>query len=165
MMAPHRPKEMTGDLDNALTETLLHSVAPAELCTALRTSMRARVLRQARETPPDGTSTLRSLEGTWMEYAPRVQVKVLRIDAIAGNQTILMKMQPGGVIPAHRHEKEEEFIVLEGECHVGAHLLCAGDAHIAAAGSWHEEVTTRTGVLVMLRGEYPPPTRQPLSDC
>jgi uncharacterized cupin superfamily protein len=48
-------------------------------------------------------------------------------------------------------------VVLEGECHIGTHLLRAGDAHSAAAGSAHEAVTTRTGVLVLLRGEYPYP--------
>jgi quercetin dioxygenase-like cupin family protein len=67
-------------------------------------------------------------------------------------------MRPGGTVPAHRHECEEEFIVLEGECHIGTHKLVAGDVHIAPAGTWHEPVTTQTGVLVLLRGEYPHPT-------
>jgi hypothetical protein len=30
--------------------------------------------------------------------------------------------------------------------------------HIAAAGSWHDTVTTEGGVVVLLRGEYPHPT-------
>jgi quercetin dioxygenase-like cupin family protein len=71
--------------------------------------------------------------------------------------TSLMRMRPGGVIPAHRHEREEEFIILEGECYIGTHRLVAGDVHIAAAGSWHEPVTTESGVVVLLRGEYPHP--------
>ena len=41
---------------------------------------------------------------------------------------------------------------------IGAHKLSAGDVHIAAAGSWHEQVSTRNGVLVLLRGEYPLPS-------
>jgi quercetin dioxygenase-like cupin family protein len=61
------------------------------------------------------------------------------------------------VIPAHRHEREEQFIILEGECYIGTHRLVAGDVHIAAAGSWHEPVTTESGVVVLLRGEYPHP--------
>ena len=47
-------------------------------------------------------------------------------------------MRPGGVIPAHRHQHEEECLVLEGECRIGTHRLVAGDVHVAAAGSWHE---------------------------
>ena len=62
-----------------------------------------------------------------------------------------MRMRPGGVIPAHRHEREEEFIILEGECYIGTHRLVAGDVHIAAAGSWHEPVTTESGVVVLLQ--------------
>jgi quercetin dioxygenase-like cupin family protein len=71
-----------------------------------------------------------------------------------------MRVAPGGVIPRHQHTQEEEFVVLEGECHIGAHRLCAGDAHIASAGSWHEDITTQQGVLVLLRGEFPPPIMQ-----
>ena len=59
--------------------------------------------------------------------------------------------------PRHRHSKDEEFIVLGGECKIGTQRLVAGDAHFASAGSWHEDITTETGVLVLLRGEYPPP--------
>ena len=40
--------------------------------------------------------------------------------------------------------------MLEGECHIGTHRLAAGDVHLAQAGSWHEAVTTRTGVIVLL---------------
>jgi quercetin dioxygenase-like cupin family protein len=149
---PQSPDE----LEAALIEALLRGVAPAELSAQRRITLRTRVLRQARETPPAGTFTLRSLEGGWKEWLPCVQVKVLRIDADAGNQSVLLRMQPGGIIPAHRHAQPEEFIVLEGECDVGTHRLRAGDSHMANAGSWHGAVTTRVGVLVYLRGEYPP---------
>ena len=87
-----------------------------------------------------------------------MEVRELRRDEVAGTHTSLMRMRPGGRVPAHRHEREEEFIILEGECHIGTHKLVAGDVHIAPAGTWHEPVTTRTGVLVLLRGEYPHPT-------
>ena len=97
-------------------------------------------------------------EGAWIEIAPFVEVRELRRDEAAGMHTSLMRMRPGGVIPAHRHEREEEFIILEGECYIGTHRLVAGDVHIAAAGSWHEPVTTESGVVVLLRGEYPHPT-------
>lgn len=147
-------------LPEAMTEALARALAPLELGGQQRDRLRGRVLQQAREVSPEGTSTLRTAAGSWIDIAPFIQVKVLRRDAVAGNQTLLMRMQPGGVISPHRHKQEEEFIVLEGECHIGAHKLCAGDVHIAAAGSWHEAVTTQTGVLVLLRGEYPAPCRK-----
>ena len=146
------------DLPQRLQDSLAAGMRPAELAAEQRDRMRRRVLEQARDQPPEGTRTLRDGEGAWIEIAPFVEVRELIRDEAAGMHTSLMRMRPGGVVPAHRHERVEEFFVLEGECHIGTHKLVAGDVHIAAAGSWHEPVTTRNGVLVLLRGEYPHPT-------
>jgi quercetin dioxygenase-like cupin family protein len=144
------PPEIQGELAAA--------VRPAELSAGQRDRMRHRTLELAREQTPEGTRTLRAEEGIWVQIAPFVEVRELRRDEAAGTHMSLMRMHPGGVIPAHRHEREEEFIILEGECHIGSLRLGAGDAHIAAPGSWHDEVTTRAGVLVLLKGEYPHPS-------
>lgn len=146
------------DLPQNLQGSLAGAVQPAELSAEQRDRMRRRILELAREQTPEGTRTLRAAEGAWIEIAPFVEVRELRRDEAAGTHTSLMRMRPGGVVPAHRHEREEEFIILEGECHIGTYRLVAGDVHIAAAGSWHEPVTTRSGVLVLLRGEYPHPS-------
>jgi quercetin dioxygenase-like cupin family protein len=142
----------------SLQESLAAGIRPAELGVEQRQRMRRRVLEQAREQPPEGTRTLRADAGAWIQIAPFVEVRELHRDEASGMHTSLMRMRPGGRVPAHRHTREEEFIVLEGECHIGTHKLVAGDVHIAAAGSLHEPVTTRSGVLVLLRGEYPHPT-------
>jgi quercetin dioxygenase-like cupin family protein len=129
------------------------SARPAELSSAQRSSLRERVLDRARDTAPEGTRTLRENEADWLSLDPHVRIRVLARDVAAGTQTVLMRVAAGGRFPAHRHSQEEEFIVLEGECHIGAHRLGTGDVHIASAGSWHDDITTRTGVLVMVRGE------------
>jgi quercetin dioxygenase-like cupin family protein len=141
-----------------LRDSIAAGLRPAELGSQQRERLRRRVMERAREQSPEGTRTLRADEGAWIEVAPFVEVRELRRDEASGTHTSLMRMRPGGVVPAHRHLREEEFIVLEGECQIGTHLLIAGDVHIAAAGSWHEPVTTRSGVLVLLRGEYPHPS-------
>jgi quercetin dioxygenase-like cupin family protein len=146
------------ELSLQLQETLASAVQPAELSSEQRERMRRRVLAGAREQAPEGTRTLRASEGEWVAICPFIDVRELRRDEASGTHTSLLRMRTGGMIPAHRHEREEEFIVLEGECHIGTLRLVAGDVHIAAAGSWHEPVTTRTGVLVLLRGEYPHPS-------
>lgn len=146
------------DLPLDLQESLASAVRPAELGAEQRDRMRRRIVDRAREQAPEGTRTLRANDGEWIEIAPLVEVRELRRDEEPGTHTSLMRMRPGGVIPAHSHEREEEFIILEGECQIGTHRLVAGDVHIAAAGSWHEQVTTRSGVLVLLRGEYPHPS-------
>ena len=142
----------------SLQDSLADGLRPAELGVEQRERLRRRILEQAREQAPEGTHTLRVDETAWIQIAPFVEIRELRRDEVSGTHTSLMRMRPGGVIPAHRHAREEEFIVLEGECQIGTHKLVAGDVHIAAAGSWHENVTTRNGVLVLLRGEFPHPT-------
>lgn len=152
-----RSPDDEGDLPMDLQDSLAAAVRPAELGTEQRGRMRRRIVELARERAPEGTHTVRAGETAWIEIAPSVEVRELHRDELAGMHTSLMRMRPGGVIPAHRHEREEQFIILEGECYIGTHRLVAGDVHIAAAGSWHEQVTTESGVVVLLRGEYPHP--------
>lgn len=153
----HLPDE-DNDLPQDLQDSLAAAAQPAELGTGQRRRMRRRIVELARERAPEGTRTLRAGESAWAEIAPLVEVRELHRDERAGVHTSLLRMRPGGTIPAHRHEREEEFIVLEGECYIGTHRLVAGDVHIASAGSWHDTVTTQSGVVVLLRGEYPHPT-------
>lgn len=146
------------DLLQSVHEALAGGMQTADLGRAQRERMRRRVLQQAHEQPPEGTRTLRAGEGAWIEIYPLVEVRELRRDDRSGTHTSLIRLRPGGMVPPHRHRCEEECIVLKGECRIGTHMLVAGDLHIAAAGSWHETLTTRTGALVLVRGEYPHPS-------
>lgn len=156
--------------DAELVQQLALAMQPTELSEARRAALRQQVMQRTQVAAPAGTTTLRVHDDNkiaqWLAISPQIQIRVLRIDKAAGNQTILMRVAPGGIIPRHQHTQEEEFVILDGECHIGTHRLCAGDVHIAAAGSWHDDITTQSGVLVLLRGEYPPPTAprgQPVS--
>ena len=143
--------------DSGVYEKLAAALDPAELSAAQRLRMRGRLGELVAQQLPSGMTTLRAAEGEWIEMGPLAKRKVLRVDPVAGSQTVLIRAAAGGILPRHRHSQDEEFIVLEGTCRIGALLLVAGDAHFAAAGSWHEDITTDTGVLVLLRGEYPAP--------
>ena len=140
-----------------LFEQLAGALSPTEISNAQRLRMRNRIGELVPTQLPAGMSTLRATEGEWRTVYPLVEVRVLRADPAAGNQTVLIRVAPGGIMPRHQHTQDEEFIVLEGECRIGALQLSAGDAHFARAGSWHEDITTNAGVLVLLRGEYPAP--------
>jgi quercetin dioxygenase-like cupin family protein len=136
---------------------LAGALRPVQVEEDIRKRMRERLRTTLATAAPSGTTTTRGEDGEWLALNPLVQIKVLRVDAEAGNQTLLLRAAPGAVLPRHRHNREEEFIILEGECHIGSLRLEAGDAHFAAAGTWHEDITTATGVLVLIRGEYPAP--------
>jgi hypothetical protein len=46
--------------------------------------------------------------------------------------------------PASSHREAPN---ITRECHVGEHLLCAGDVHVAPPGSWHPVITPGLGRL------------------
>jgi quercetin dioxygenase-like cupin family protein len=155
-MSTRTPK--TDDvMPHDLQDDLVRALKPVELPVELRNRMRRKIVQRARDTAPEGTTTVRADAVAWIEIAPFVEIRELRRDTHNGSHTSLLRMRPGGVVPAHQHSQEEEFIILEGACHIGVHHLCAGDTHIAAAGSWHGAVTTQSGVLVLIRGEFPYP--------
>ncbi len=73
----------------------------------------------------------------------------------------MFRLQPGSVVVAHGHTQEEECLVLEGEIEIGGHVLRKGDLHIARPGACHAPITTRTGALLWVTSEIPPPHFSP----
>lgn len=135
-------------------EHIAKSIAPTVVSAEAQERLWARIRERVASPEPEGTATVRAAEAEWIALSPLVKFRRLRVDVEAGSQTVLVRAEPGGCVPRHRHSKDEELIVLEGECYIGDHHLRAGDANFASAGSWHDDLTTRTGVLVLVRGEY-----------
>jgi quercetin dioxygenase-like cupin family protein len=129
---------------------------PAPMVAAQRDALRARIVSRTLP-PPDGTTTYRVSDDGWFDAAPNVRMKLLRRDLAEGTQEMLIRLGAGVRVPEHSHRKEEQMIILEGECHLGGHLLRAGDTHVAPPGSWHPAITVEHSVLMLLRSEYPLP--------
>ena len=146
--------------DSVLDEDLIGAVSlglkPVELSTATRDSLRARIMRRIADRPPPLTTTIRASEMTWNRVSDLVEVALLRRDLANNNQTVLIRMQPGAEIVPHRHNHEEECLIVEGEVEIGAHRLYAGDMHIAHPGAAHPAIRSRSGALLMIRSEIPP---------
>ena len=151
----HKPNDE--EVEAICFEQGARAVAPADVPTETRQRLWAKIRGAVAVSEPARTATARSAADEWIALRPLVGFRLLRVDAAARSQTVLIRAEPGGRIPHHRHTQDEEFIVLEGECHIGDHHLRAGDAHFAAAGSWHDDITTQMGALVLVRGEYPAP--------
>lgn len=86
----------------------------------------------------------------WVALSKRMQVKVLNDDGV--HLSWLLKLMPGGSLPAHDHaDGAEECMVLEGSLRLNGELFKAGDYQIALPGSVHHEVASDEGSLVFLR--------------
>lgn len=143
-------------LEAQVFEQLAAAIEPTQVEPARRAAMRER-LRMRIAPPPQGTTTFRLADSGWFRPAPNVEMKMLRVDEAAGTSEMLIRLGAGVQVPAHSHRKEEQMVILEGECELGDHLLRAGDTHIAPPGSSHPPITVRRGVLMLLRSEYPLP--------
>lgn len=94
--------------------------------------------------------SLHASEGEWSEIGPGLTSKTLFVDQTRGIVTSLVKMAPGGSLPAHRHRGDEQFYVLEGDCTVHNTRLGPGDFHRASAGTVHESTYTVEGTTLLL---------------
>ena len=84
-------------------------------------------------------------EQGWRQYSRDVQIKRLW-----DRDTFLLRCDPGGILPPHEHRKFEHCIVLEGDMIVGGETYRAGDYHGVPAGIAHREITSRTGLMMLV---------------
>jgi len=90
----------------------------------------------------------------WSHFLPGVKIKVLHESD--GVMSYLLRLQPGAVIPAHRHPHDEECVVMSGELRIGdALVVTAGGFHLARKDALHAPLTTVDGATIFLRGASP----------
>jgi quercetin dioxygenase-like cupin family protein len=140
-------------LDLEMVVELAEALRPVELSVAERDRMRSRILKRVLAVPPAGTLTVRAAEGAWQDHSPGVRLKVLREEPALRSMTFLLRLEPGAQIPVHSHSMEEHCYVLEGEAVVGDQVIRAGDWHVALPGTEHREFFSKTGCLILVRGE------------
>jgi anti-sigma factor ChrR (cupin superfamily) len=85
-------------------------------------------------------------EDGWRQYTRDVQIKRLWDE-----DTFLLRCAPGGVLPAHDHPRFEHCVVLEGDMIVGGETYRSGDYHGVPAHIAHQEISSRTGLLMLVR--------------
>ena len=85
-------------------------------------------------------------EDGWRRYSRDVQIKRLWDD-----QTFLLRCAPGGVLPAHKHPRFEHCVVIEGDMIVDGKTYHSGDYHGVPAHIAHNEIRSRTGLLMLVR--------------
>lgn len=93
-------------------------------------------------------------DGDWEPFLDGVAIKVLREHA--GVLSYLLRLDPGAVLPPHRHPSDEECVVLEGRLRVGKSIeIGPGGYHLAHRGALHATISTPSGATIFLRGAVP----------
>ena len=87
-------------------------------------------------------------EEGWRQYTRDVQIKRLWDD-----NTYLLRCAPGGVLPPHKHPRFEHCVILEGDMVVSGETYRSGDYHGVPAHVAHKEISSRTGLLMLVRYE------------
>lgn len=92
--------------------------------------------------------------GEWQPFLEGVAIKVLRENA--GLLSYLLRLEPGAVLPPHRHPHDEECVVLEGRLQVGSKIeIGPGGYHLAHGGALHATISSASGATIFLRGAVP----------
>ena len=96
---------------------------------------------------------VRADEGEWRAMGlPGVDRKMLYRDPLSGVRTYLMRLQPGAVLPPHRHKTPEQCLVVEGDLGWDGQRYRKGDFVVAAAEQEHTTITSENGALVLIVG-------------
>lgn len=143
-------------LDPDAAAQLAAALTPSRPAPARADALKARILAGARATPPTAVSPsgfefVAVAERRWETRGLGIEMCTLHEDA--QSRAILIRLKPGGVLPAHTHDMHEESLMLEGDAWIGERYLTAGDYHFAPAGVAHPDLRSPTGCVVYVRGE------------
>lgn len=146
-------------IHQGIHEAMLEALEPASLAPDREAAIKRRLLARVEASsgaPPrdaDGLITIRSAEGDWQPFVPKISMKVLMREG--DMLTYLLKLEPGAMVPPHDHPQTEECLALEGEARIGELVVKAGDYHAAPAGQPHGLFRSDTDALLFLRGAVP----------
>ncbi len=145
-MSRNRNNALPGHIRDAMLEALEPVDPGAAASGRILDNLKSRI---AVDRSKDALTTVAAETGDWFEPVPGNAIKVLRQDD--ESMSMLVRLEPGTVFPAHFHPADEETYVVEGETWFGDIHLKAGDYHLAPKGTTHGEVTTETGCLLLIR--------------
>jgi anti-sigma factor ChrR (cupin superfamily) len=89
--------------------------------------------------------------GSWEPTpVPGLTRRVLFVDRPNNRVTCLLRLAPGGRLPAHPHTGVEEVFMLEGELHGPAWVLRPGDYQRSESGTQHVEQWSDAGCTALV---------------
>ncbi|GEM_PF-2718338 len=99
-----------------------------------------------------GGHTVHPEELPWLPLAPKVFVKVLKVDRESGAYSVMIRAEEGGVLPPHRHNESAEIYIIKGEgTHAQTGAYREGDYISEPKGATHDALPfTEETVLLMI---------------
>jgi anti-sigma factor ChrR (cupin superfamily) len=87
---------------------------------------------------------------TWQNIGHGIAVKMLSRQLTA--DTFMIRLDPGGEIPEHTHDGDEESVLLEGDAWIdGVYYGAVGDTHFAKRGTTHAPIRSPKGCVLWVR--------------
>ena len=75
----------------------------------------------------------------WLPLAPGIGIRLLRLDADSGAFTVMIRGEPGAVLPRHRHLELSEIYIIRGTgTHPQTGYFQAGDYVCEQKGAIHD---------------------------
>jgi anti-sigma factor ChrR (cupin superfamily) len=139
----------SGDYCAAPAGTVLHDMGSRDGCEFLLLKPdRQSVAEEEGCAASSNLIVVRAAEGSWLPTPARgVTVKPLFTDPLRRTETYLVRAEPGGRMPRHRHVTADHTFFLQGDGRTGTIILEAGDFYRAEAGTMHDVSWTERGCL------------------
>jgi quercetin dioxygenase-like cupin family protein len=138
-----------------VASVIAESVTPVAPAPSLKSRLMSRVADYEALKP---IADVRQYDGAWVSAGlPGVDIKTLFRDKGTGRTTMLVRMQPGARLPAHRHHDDEQCLVLRGDVRWREIVYQEGDFVVMGRESDHPEVHSVDGNLLLIiagRNEY-----------
>lgn len=139
-------------LDRIAVDAIDPVEPPAEVRARVLAAIRAPQARKLDESIPGEheSRTVRANEGKWKAVAPGVEVRKLQVDRNRGVATLMIRMAPNAILPAHDHHGPEDSYVISGSCRIGAVELGTGDFHHVDPSAHHGDVVANADGCTLL---------------
>lgn len=135
---------MTGDLAADALAFMAIPVTP-------HPSLRRRILAAAAASRPSpGVFVVAREDDRWDVVMPGLERKALAGGPHDRTQSMLLRVAPGGRLPAHVHAAAEHLYVVAGSAEQDGRRLRTGDYVHSPAGSRHGDAVSPTGCLVLV---------------
>ncbi|KAF5486960.1 Acetylacetone-cleaving enzyme [Colletotrichum siamense] len=104
----------------------------------------------------DAGSTVNCNTLPWLPLAPKIWIKLVKLQPATGAHTVIIRAEPGGVLPPHRHIEAAEIFVLKGTGdHPQTGHFAEGDFVSESKGAVHDPLVFEVETEMLMTSQGP----------